>query len=203
MKRIGVAALALLLSACGEKALALPDDPVDRAASCGVIAAVQARAATPDVKSPLSFEDQGRVLHFALLGGSEGGSFSSERAAAVNARMSEIQEPIINGKWQDLVPACNQAFPAALKAEATLPESARQAELGCDELGEFINKALARQGADYGNELGELAEFNRTIDRRIGGLSRSQTEERRKALAAIVQAGQPMAVMRQCMQRFG
>jgi hypothetical protein len=203
MQRTWIAASALLLSSCGAKALTLPDDPIDRAASCGVVAAVQARAATADVKAPLSFEAQGRVLHFALLGGSEGGSFSAQRAAAVNKRMSELQEPIIDGKWQELVPACNQAFPASVKERVALPESSRQAELGCDELGEFINKALARQSADYGNELGELARFNRTVDRQIGGQSRSQTEERRKALAAIVESGQPMAVMRQCMERFG
>jgi hypothetical protein len=203
MTRAVFAGLALLLASCGDKALILPEDPIDRAASCGVIAAVQARAGTPDVQAPLSFEDQGRVLHFALLGGSEGGSFSGERAATVNDRMSVLQEKIIAGKWQDLVPACRQAYPAAARERVSLPEQSRQAQLGCDELGEFIGKAMSRQGVEYGNELAELSDFNHKIDQRIGGQSRKQTEERREALAAIAQSGPPMAVLRQCVERFG
>jgi hypothetical protein len=122
---------------------------------------------------------------------------------AVNERMATVQDKIIAGKWQDLVPPCREAFPAAAKAQATLPDNARAAQLGCDELGEFINKAMARQSVEYGNELGEYMEFNRTIDSKLGGTSRKQTEERRKALATIVQAGQPVAVMQQCIERFG
>ena len=37
-------ATACSLSACGPKALELPEQPVDRAATCGVVAAAEARA---------------------------------------------------------------------------------------------------------------------------------------------------------------
>jgi len=196
---LAATAAALVLSACGSRALTLPDDPIDRAATCGVIAAAQARAAVSDVKEALPFEAQGRVLHFALLGGSDGESFSQDRAAAVNARMSELQEAIVDGEWEGLIEPCREAFPAAASEQVTLPEG-REALLGCDELGEFISRAMARQGGDYGNELAEYAGFNRAMDQRSVTAS---PEERSAALAAIVQAGSPMAVMSECMQRYG
>src|SRR5262245_39389542 len=79
-----ILALALLLPGCGPKALSLPEDPIDRAASCGVVAAVQARAATADVKASLPFDSQGHILHYALLAASEGGSYEAERAVKIN-----------------------------------------------------------------------------------------------------------------------
>ena len=44
--------LVLLLVACGPKALDLPADPVDRAATCGVVAAATARTSVADVQAP-------------------------------------------------------------------------------------------------------------------------------------------------------
>ncbi len=86
-----VSAAALLAGCGGPKALTLPEDPIDRAATCGVVAAAEARAGSPDIKAALPFEAQGRILHHALVAASEGGSFSGQKASAVSKRMSELQ----------------------------------------------------------------------------------------------------------------
>ena len=92
-------ACTVLLASCGPKTLTLPDQPVDRAATCGVIAANSARLATHDIQAALPFEAMGRIIHYPLLAGSAGGSFSSEIAADVKARMTELQDRISEGKW--------------------------------------------------------------------------------------------------------
>ena len=55
-------ATALLVASCGPKTLALPDQPVDRAATCGVVAAAQARAGTANIKADLPFDAMGVVF---------------------------------------------------------------------------------------------------------------------------------------------
>ena len=82
MKRIWPLACAALLGSCGPKTLTLPDQPIDRAATCGVVAAAEARAASKDIKAPLPFDAMGRVLHYPLLAGATGESFSSDNATA-------------------------------------------------------------------------------------------------------------------------
>ena len=204
---------ALFLAACGgPKALALPADPVDRAATCGIVAAAEARLATADVKAPLSLAAQGKILHHALLAASSGGAFESEIANIVSKRMSELQESVTSGRWQDLAPACAGAFPAAAKAEAALPEGRFEAQLACSELTDFVAAALESQEvAGYGNELAEYRHLaSRLNDDIAPGLSRkagprreAQQRVRREALARAAQMGSPVAVIGQCLERFG
>lgn len=201
---------ALLLASCGPKALALPEQPVDRAATCGVIAAQSARLATHDIQASLPFEAMGRIIHYPLLAGSEGGSFSSEVAVKVQQRMSQLQDGISEGKWQELVPACRTAFPATAIEQAELPADRFDAQLGCVELGDFLQSSLEDQD-EYGNELAEYRELSRKLETTVTAGLRSRAgaglpariEERHKALAAIAKAGPPVAVMRQCLARFG
>ena len=155
------AAVALVLATCGPKTLALPADPIDRAATCGVIAAVEARAATDDIKASLPFAAQGRIIHYALLAGAEGGSFSTARAAAVNDRMGALEPAIIKGKWQTLLPACRAAFPAAAVSDVRLPSDSLQARLGCDALGDFLVKTINKLSLDHQQKLDAA---NRQID---------------------------------------
>ncbi|HEV2748704.1 MAG TPA: hypothetical protein VGW34_15590 [Allosphingosinicella sp.] len=205
------AAAALLLLSCGPEKLALPEQAVDRAATCGVVAAAEARAATPDIKQSLPFTAQGRIVHYALLAGAEGEEFSAEAATAANTRMSELQETITEGKWQELAPACRRAFPQAEVTEVTLPADRFEAQLACDELGDFMGTALQSQEAEYGNQLAEYRELARKLDQALGpglraragsGLE-AQQEARRRALAKAAKLGSPMAVMRQCVERYG
>jgi hypothetical protein len=205
------AGVALFLAGCGPKTLTLPDDPIDRAATCGVIAAIEARAATTDIKAPLPFEAQEHVLHYSLLAGSEGESFSLEAANGVTKRLTELQGEITEGKWKELVPACRAAFPAAQVTEISLPADRFDAQLQCDELGDFITSALGSQDVHYAKRLNDYGELARKLDQRLGPGLRSragaslpaQQEARRKALAAVAKLGSPSAVMKQCVERYG
>ncbi|MFC7499237.1 hypothetical protein ACFQRC_08395 [Enterovirga sp. GCM10030262] len=202
---------AFLLASCGPKTLALPAEPVDRAATCGVVAAAEARAATPDITQPLPFTAQGRILHYALLAGAAGEEFSAEAATRVNARMSELQEEITGGKWEELGPACRAAFPVVENEDVTLPEDRFDAQLGCDEIGDFMSAALRSQEADYGAQLSEYRAVARNLDQTLGPGLRSragagleaQQQARRVALSEFAKLGSPVAIMRQCVERYG
>ena len=145
-----------------------------------------------------------------MLAGSAGEGFSSDIAAAVQTRMSELQDSIGEGKWQDLIPACNAAFPAAAIDQVTLPTDRFAAQLGCDELGDFLLSSLEAQ-EEYLNEFGEYRQLTNKLEATVAAGLRSRAgsdpdarqEERRKALATMAKAGPPVAVMRACVVRFG
>jgi hypothetical protein len=205
-----LALAALFAASCGgPKALTLPTDPVDRAATCGIVAAAEARL-TSDVKEALPFAAQGRILHHALLAASEGGEFKAETANAVSRRMSELQEDVTKGKWKDLAPACAEAYPLVTKTAVELPAGRFEAQIACEELADFLTSALAEQEVSYGNELAPYSRLRRELNDAIGPGLRSragpslqaQQVERRKALAAATQLGAPVAVMEQCVSRF-
>lgn len=212
MKRI-LAGLtsAAIVAGCGPKTLSLPADPVDRAATCGVVATISARAAIRDIKAPLPLEAQEKVLHYALLAGSTGDEFASETTSAVLKRMPELEGKISEGKWQELAPPCMEAFPQAQITEAKLPANQTSARLQCDELADFIVRALQRQGKAYAERLNQYEEVNRKLNATLGpGLRaragsnlKAQQEERRKALAAAAKLGSPSALMNQCVERYG
>jgi hypothetical protein len=200
----------LLLASCGPKTLTLPDQPVDQAATCGVIAAQSARLATHDIQAALPFDAMGRIIHYPLLAGSTGGSFSSEVAAEVQTRMTELQDGISESKWQELIPACRTVFPATAVEQVKLPVDRFDAQLGCVELGDFLRSALEEQ-AEYANELAEYRNLSMKLEAtlttglrsRAGSDLRARMEERRKALATFAKAGPPVAVLRECLTRFG
>lgn len=201
---------ALLITACGPKPLELPADLVDRAATCGVVAAAEARTATR-IEEALPFEAQQHILHYALLGGSAGDTFVPETANAVSRRMSELQENITQGKWQDLKPACVSAFPETTRTEIALPAGRFEAQLACYALDDFILSALERQESEYANELAPYRNLRRTLNvaigpgmaSRVGSSLKAQQAERNKAVAAAAKLGAPSAVMRQCVERYG
>jgi len=191
--------------------LTLPAEPVQRAASCGVVATIAARAGTKDIKAPLTLEAQERVLHYALLAASEGKEFSSQTAAAVLKRMPEVEGQISGGKWQDLVGPCREAFPQAEVREPKLSAARTEAQLQCDELADFIVRALQRQGKAYADRLAHYEEVTRKLNlalgpgrrARAGSNLKAQQAERRSALAKVAKLGSPSAVMNQCVERFG
>ena len=209
MTRTIIVGCGWLLASCGPQALVLPEEPIDRAATCGSVTAASARAATA-VGAPLSLEAIERVLHYPMLAGSAGERFSPDVAAAVQKRMSELQDSIVEGKWRDLIPACKAAFPAAAIDQVTLPTDRFAAQLGCDELGDFLLSSLEAQ-EEYLNELGEYRQLTNKLEMtvatglrgRAGSDPDARQEERRKALATMAKAGPPVAVMRACLVRFG
>jgi hypothetical protein len=206
----GFAGAALLLAGCGPKSLALPADPVDRAATCGVVAAASARTQVADIKAPLPLAAQGKIVHYALLAASTGETFEAETANRVNQRMRALQESITGGKWQELAPACDVAFPAAGKTEVALPEARLDAQLACEELAEFASVALEGEEVHYGNELAAYRRMRSELNDALGpglraragsGLE-AQARERKRALAAAAKLGSPTAVLDKCAERF-
>lgn len=206
-----VLAAALTLAGCGKETLSLPSDPIDRAATCGVVAAAEARSAMTDIKAPLPIEAQGRILHYALLAGNEPDGFSIERASNVSKRMPELEADITGGKWQDLAPACAQAYPEAATGEIELPSGRYDALIGCDEVAHFLMEALERQEVQYGKELNDYRELRRKLESQItpglraraGSDVAKQQIERRKAMADMVKRGNPALVAQQCVKKFG
>lgn len=203
----------LVLSGCAPKELALPADPIDRAATCGVVAAAHAREGTTNIAAPLPFDQQGKMMHYAMLAASEGKAFDRARAAAVVDRMPQVEAGITSGDWKPLVKACADAYPATQVAgPVNLPADPLQARTGCYALGAFLAKALGSQDAAYGDRLAEYGKMNRGLDARIGaGLkargikadSEQATTLKAEALATMVKLGPPMTVMTSCLESYG
>jgi hypothetical protein len=203
-------AIGLLAACTGAKALALPDGTVDRAATCAIVAAAEARVAVKDINDPLPVEAQGRIVHHALLAASTGGAFDAATANAVNKRMGELKDKLTSGPWQSLIQPCHAAFPEAANAAPELPKAALDAELACEQLAEFLSNALDAQGryrhevADYRRLRGRLNErLASALKARVGGSLAAQQEAGGKALARAASLGSPVAVMRLCAARFG
>jgi hypothetical protein len=212
LRRVAIAPLlaGLVLASCGGKeALTLPENPVDRGATCGIVAAAEARLAS-DVKEALPLEAQGRILHYALLAASEGGEFKGETANAVSKRMSELQDEVTGGKWQPLAPSCAAAYPAVAKNPVELPKGRYEAQIACEELADFLGTALVQHEATYGNELFAWSRLRRELNdaiapalsARAGSGREAQQKERGRALAVAASLGPPTAVMAQCSKRF-
>ena len=203
-------AAAALLASCGPDVVTLPGDPIDKAATCGVAAAAEARLAIVDIKAPLPLEAHGRVVHYALLAASDGGDFSAEKASKVSHRMSDLFDPITTREWKELPGACRAAYPVAEKTDVTLPEDKFAAQLQCSELAEFLLTALKGQGGDYANELARYRGMRTRLNDAIApALNASAGKEwadqqraRRKALAEAGRLGAPIAVMAKCGERF-
>ncbi len=204
-------ACALTLSACGgPKALELPADPVDRAATCGVVAAAAARTAVTDVQAPLPLAAQGKIFHYALLTASEGGAFEAETANRVNKRMRELESGITGGKWRDLVPACDSVFPATARTDIVLPAGRFEAQIACEELAEFTGVALEGSERHFGNELAAYRRMRTELNdalapglrARAGPGAEAQSRERDRGLAAAAALGSPIAVLDKCRERF-
>lgn len=203
---------ALVVAGCGDPKLALPADPIGRAATCGVVAAADARTAnTGDVSAPLAFEKQGQIIHYALLAGASDGEFSLDRVAAVMQRMQEIQEKVTEGQWQALVQPCQSAFPEASPAHVVvLPQDPLQAEMGCYMLGKFMIKALAVQGSAYDEQLVAFGALNRKLDPKIASRldrrgirsEKARQAEQNSALAIAAKLGTPAKVMNACTARY-
>lgn len=201
----------LLLAGCGgPKTLTLPEAPVDRAATCAVVAAAEARVAVKDINDPLPVEAQGRIVQHALLAASADGAFDAETANAVNKRMGELKDKLTSGAWQTLIQPCRTAFPAASNNDPELPKNALDAELGCEQLAEFLANALDAQRrygqevADYRRLRGRLNDrLSSALKARVGGSLDAQQAAGRKALARAASLGSPVAVIRLCTARFG
>lgn len=204
--------VALALAGCGTPKLALPDDLIGKAATCGVVAAADARAENPqNVAGELPFERQAQIIHYALLAGAQSEEFSTDMASAVVQKMQEIQEDVTGSDWKALVQPCKTAFPETdLARPVSLPEAAAEAQVGCYALGKFMMRALSVQGNAYEKQLLAYGKLGRDLDPRIShgfdqrGIRSDEARQtaREKALSKFAKLGSPAKVLDACTTRF-
>ncbi|MFC0304168.1 hypothetical protein [Rhizorhabdus histidinilytica] len=204
-------AVALLLVGCGPKQLALPDDPIDKAATCAVVSAASARADAPDVKGDLGFDAQTRILHYAMLAASAEGHFSAKKASEVVGRMGEVEKAVTDGKWQALVTPCDQAYPEVKKTTGIeLPKGKFDAELGCYSLGDFLVKTVTTSDPKAQEQLSDLTRMRRELDSTVGRQLKARgasdyertLELKQAALGEMTRLGAPAETVRMCSSRF-
>ncbi|WP_235536193.1 MULTISPECIES: hypothetical protein [unclassified Sphingomonas] len=204
-------AMALLLAGCGPKQLALPGDPIDKAATCAVVSAASARAGAPNVKGDLGFDAQTRILHYAMLAASEGGPFSAKKASEVVGRMGEVEKAVTDGKWQALMAPCDQAYPEVKKtAGIELPKGKFDAEIGCYSLGDFLVKTVTTSDPKAQEQLAALMKMRRDLDGSVGSQLKARgaagyertLELKQGALGRMTKLGAPAETARICKNRF-
>ena len=201
---------ALLLASCSEaEKPVLPGDPVERAATCAIVAELDERAQAGT--APLPFAAHEHVLHYALLAGSTGESFSPETTNAVIARIKAIRPQVSESKWQKILPECRIAFAEAWTFNVELPKDRFDSKLQCDELGKFLTRTLRKHHGEDPVRAAAYDQMARKLDYRLepglrvraGAALQTQAAERRRALAAAAKLGRPTQVMEQCVQRYG
>lgn len=209
---IALSATLVLLAGCGPKKLALPSDPIDRAATCAVVSAAGARAGNSDIKADLDFPAQTRILHYAMLAASDGNRFDTAKASAVVSRMSELEGDVTAGKWQGLVQPCNQSFPLATRTGGVeLPTQRFEAAIGCYALGDFLTRTVTSKSPVTQEKMSELMTMRRNLDATIGnglkarGASKYENtlELKQEALVRMTRLGPPNETAQACTARFG
>ncbi|MBB5686169.1 hypothetical protein [Sphingobium boeckii] len=200
----------LAITACGSKPLTLGETAVDKAATCGVVAAAAARTVATDIKAPLSVEARGQMLSYALLAGSEGTQFAPETTGAVIKRMPELADAVTDTNWEKLVAPCAQEFPIASASAPQLPTDPLVSALGCDQIGSFMRKALASDPL-YEEAQVRYGKLDAKMDGKVAPLLASRgmaSEDKAKAqkltaMATFAKLGPPDKLMDACIARYG
>lgn len=198
---------AMVLSACGNSPLTMPDDPVERAATCGLAELSAARIAEPIKTLPV--EMQGRVYHYALLAASTGKEYQADTAKAVIERTQQVAQWGEEQKWENLAPECHKLYPQAASTEASpkLPDDPLAATAGCDMLNKFMAAALGSQGETYLSDMGKFGAISLSADKELppmyekAGLKdiQQQLKFRREQMSNFAKLGTPIAVLRVCL----
>lgn len=202
-------AMAALLLACAQRVPKLPTDALDRAATCGVVAAAGERLAA-GANGELPADGQARILHYAMLYASTGGTLDQDRVNAVSRRMPALSGQTIKGKWQTLRPACAQAFPASQVRQPLLPAKPLDSMLDCYVLADFLRNALDQQGSSYAAAVNDYGMLKDRLDTKMAPVVRtaglrngpSFQQKRQEALAAAAKLGQPPAVIEACERKY-
>jgi hypothetical protein len=201
---------ALALAGCAKQGPAFPSDPLEQAATCGVVTAAGERE-TAGAKGELPADAQARILHYAMLYASTGKALDPDKVNAVSRRMPALADQTIKGDWKRLQPACATAFPAAQVKQPVLPAKPFDAMLQCDALAEFLRKTLADLGPTYGPAANAYGSFIEKLDPKLtvalraAGLHNGDALQARKQqeLAAAAKLGQPPAVIDACEKKYG
>lgn len=196
-------AAALVLAACGPQQLTLPSDPIDRAATCAVVSAADARSR----QGELDFDAQARVIHHAMLAGVEGQDFSATRASAVLSRMNDLQDDILGNRWRRLIAPCDEAYPIVKKtAGIELPKGRLDAALGCYSMGDFLAKTVLSGDPRARERFADMTRMKRELDGPVGDALKARGAKaqalKEAAFVRMAKLGAPAAVMNICTGRF-
>ena len=200
---------AALISACSEKTPLLPTEALDRAATCGVVAAAGEREAA-GANGDLPADAQARILHYAMLYASTGPALDQDKVNAVSKRMPALFDRTIRGKWRALRPACAQAFPPSQMRQPELPAKPVDSMLQCYVLADFVRKVLSEQGSSYAAASNDYRTLRDRLDiklvpvLRAAGLRNGPVlqHKRLEELAAAAKLGQPPAVIAACEKKY-
>ena len=209
---IVMSAVSLMLSACNSE-VTLPADLVERAATCAVVSASEARSTMKSLDAPLAFDRQSQIIHYALLAGASEPGFSRANAGRVVQRMQVLQDRITGDQWKPLVAPCKTAFPEAdLSYAVKLPVDPAEAQLSCYALGDFMSRALAAYEGTYGDQmvrydkmlmsLKPIVESEATKPGLKPVSNAERMAKRSSALAVAAKLGPPSKVMDLCIERF-
>lgn len=203
-------AAAFLLAGCARKPPTLPDDMVEKAATCAVVAAATERGEA-GAKGNLSADAQARIFHYALLAGANDDGFDDAKAQAVFQREPKLFDATIKGEWRVLQPACTAAFPPTRVTKPALPDKPLDSELQCYVLVDFLRKAFGSLGGTFGETSTQDGVLADRLDAKVSpslakagvGSGAALQAKRAEALAAAAKLGQPPAVVAACRARYG
>ena len=207
-----IPACALTLAACGAKSLELPADPVDRAATCGVVAAAAARTAVDRRQGAAAARRAGQDLPLCPAGRVRRGRVRGrdgepDQQAHARARGGDHRRQMAAISSR----SATSAFPATAKTEIELPSGRFEAQIACEELAEFTSVALEGSESAFRQRARRLSRMRTELnDAPRPGPARpgrhptreAQSRERDQALAAAAALGSPIPVLDKCIERF-
>jgi hypothetical protein len=198
-------AVALVASGCTRPAGQLPEDRLERAATCAAVRALELSAGRTE-EGPVSFEGFTEILHFAMLAAAEDGvQVDLQRLFTVSRRAPAVMAQIEADEWRPLVEPCNAAFAETQRPAQPLPPDPYEAGLTCFGLADF----LARTATDYPAERRELADLAGRALQAAQPTLRQRASDNGEAqrlaggyAARGFKSGRPASLLGQCRRRF-
>lgn len=203
MRLLLVTLLAFGAGACVKSELALPDDPLSQAATCGAVRALELRQGGSEAPS---FEGFTEILHFAMIAAAaDDVQVDLRRLVTVTQRAPVVLAEIRDKAWPTLIEPCNGAFPQTQRNPPPLQPDQYEAGMTCFAIADFLSKTAAeypdaqRGAAAISGQA--LAAAQPVLRQR----ARSDAEAERIVAgyaARAFKAGRPAALMSQCRRRF-
>ena len=199
-------ALAISVGACASAPLELPEESLERAATCTAVRTLELRAGKAE-EGPLSFAGFTEIVHFGMMHASEDAvRVDLERLAAVQRRAEDEVRSLDGENWLSLVEACNAAFPETQKDPAPLLSDAFEAGMTCYAFGDFLARASAANFPHEQRSLAAMAERALAAAQPVlRQRARDEADARRISegyAARAFNAGRPTSLVGQCQRRF-
>lgn len=203
------AGVGLILSGCGgTPEVVLPADSIESAALC--YGATMALTQEKVEKGSVPLDAASHALHFALLGGSDGGLGDPAKIERIGTRGRELQDKFVADKNAASYAApCARAFPETQAAAfQALPSDTRDTRIMCYTLSTVLLQIFAQSEIAPDPRAATWVKLNGELER----LANSEVypaedddhigEIAMRALASAVRLGPPVDVMKACGDRY-